>query len=141
MGRGICFDWESHPEETERLKAMWSAGNTASQIATALGHGITRNAIIGRVHRLKLSGHTQPSKPKVVTMTKPKPKPAPPEAPPPAIPTDTFAGNGQCKHIQGDPIVAGWQMCGNAVVPGKQWCPYHNGIVFDPVRNAQRRSG
>ena len=37
------------------LRKMWADGNSASQIATALG-GVTRNAVIGKVHRLGLSG-------------------------------------------------------------------------------------
>ena len=42
------------PERVETLKAMWSAGQSASQIALELG-GITRNAVIGKIHRLGLS--------------------------------------------------------------------------------------
>jgi len=37
------------------LRKMWGDGHSASQIATALG-GVTRNAVIGKVHRLGLSG-------------------------------------------------------------------------------------
>ena len=42
-------------ERVELLKKLWSDGLSASQIATELG-GITRNAVIGKVHRLGLSG-------------------------------------------------------------------------------------
>ncbi len=38
----------------ESLKTMWQEGFSASQIATRLGH-VTRNAVIGKVHRLKLT--------------------------------------------------------------------------------------
>lgn len=41
-------------ERVEQLKAMWIEGRSASQIAKALG-GVTRNAVIGKVHRLGLS--------------------------------------------------------------------------------------
>jgi GcrA cell cycle regulator len=41
-------------ERVETLKAMWAEGKSASQIAKELG-GITRNAVIGKVHRLGLS--------------------------------------------------------------------------------------
>ncbi|MEM8754218.1 MAG: GcrA family cell cycle regulator [Pseudomonadota bacterium] len=41
-------------ERVEKLKAMWAEGQSASQIAKALG-GVTRNAVIGKVHRLGLS--------------------------------------------------------------------------------------
>ncbi len=41
-------------ERVEMLKVMWSEGKSASQIAKELG-GVTRNAVIGKVHRLGLS--------------------------------------------------------------------------------------
>ena len=41
-------------ERVEALRAMWSEGKSASQIAKELG-GVTRNAVIGKVHRLGLS--------------------------------------------------------------------------------------
>ena len=64
-------------ERVELLKKMWSDGQSASQIAKELG-GVTRNAVIGKVHRLGLSNRSSgatPAKPE------PKAKPAPkPEA-------------------------------------------------------------
>jgi GcrA cell cycle regulator len=52
-------------ERVETLKTMWSEGKSASQIAKELG-GVTRNAVIGKVHRLGLSnrnGGGSPAKP------------------------------------------------------------------------------
>ena len=46
-------------ERVERLKTLWSEGLSASQIATELG-AVTRNAVIGKVHRLGLSGRAKP---------------------------------------------------------------------------------
>jgi GcrA cell cycle regulator len=46
-------------ERVERLKTLWSEGLSASQIAAELG-GVTRNAVIGKVHRLGLSGRAKP---------------------------------------------------------------------------------
>lgn len=46
-------------ERVERLKALWSEGLSASQIAAELG-SVTRNAVIGKVHRLGLSGRAKP---------------------------------------------------------------------------------
>ncbi|MDI6625357.1 MAG: GcrA family cell cycle regulator, partial [Brevundimonas sp.] len=37
------------------LKKLWLEGQSASQIAKQLGGGVTRNAVIGKVHRLGLS--------------------------------------------------------------------------------------
>jgi GcrA cell cycle regulator len=47
-------------ERVELLKKLWAEGLSASQIATQLG-GVSRNAVIGKVHRLKLSGRGRSS--------------------------------------------------------------------------------
>jgi GcrA cell cycle regulator len=55
-------------DRVEQLKRMWSEGLTASQIAARIGNGVTRNAVIGKVHRLGLSG-------RVAKVRTPQPKP------------------------------------------------------------------
>lgn len=54
-------------ERVEMLRKLWSEGLSASQIAAQLG-GVSRNAVIGKVHRLKLSGRGRtaatPARPK-----------------------------------------------------------------------------
>ena len=47
------------------LKKLWMDGLSASQIALELG-GVTRNAVIGKVHRLGLSAVAKPHQPQVV---------------------------------------------------------------------------
>lgn len=47
-------------ERVQLLKKLWQDGLSASQIAAELG-GVTRNAVIGKVHRLGLSGRGQPT--------------------------------------------------------------------------------
>jgi len=49
-------------ERVELLKKLWSEGLSASQIAAQLG-GVSRNAVIGKAHRLKLSGRGKVAKP------------------------------------------------------------------------------
>lgn len=49
-------------ERVEILKKLWIDGLSASQIAKQLG-GVTRNAVIGKVHRLGLAGRATPSRP------------------------------------------------------------------------------
>jgi len=49
-------------ERIERLKSMWAEGATASQIADELG-GVSRNAVIGKAHRLGLEQRPSPVKP------------------------------------------------------------------------------
>lgn len=49
-------------ERIETLKKMWEAGQTASQIAEELG-GVSRNAVIGKAHRLELQARPSPVRP------------------------------------------------------------------------------
>ena len=84
-------------ERVEKLKELWTEGMSASQIAKVLG-GVTRNAVIGKVHRLGLSNRTQGEEPKAAEAPKPKPAVAasvPPKAaaepPKPAAPEPVVA--------------------------------------------------
>jgi GcrA cell cycle regulator len=55
-------------ERVELLRQLWLDGKSASQISATLGLGVTRNAVIGKVHRLGLSGRaksTSPATPRV----------------------------------------------------------------------------
>jgi GcrA cell cycle regulator len=75
-------------ERVELLKKMWADGQSASQIAKELG-GVTRNAVIGKVHRLGLSnraGTATATKetPKAKAKAAPKPDPKPAARPEPA---------------------------------------------------------
>jgi GcrA cell cycle regulator len=67
-------------ERIDRLKALWSQGVTASQIADELG-GVSRNAVIGKAHRLGLQSRPSPVKP---NEDEESGQPAEPEAPPAA---------------------------------------------------------
>ncbi|MEM8664818.1 MAG: GcrA family cell cycle regulator [Pseudomonadota bacterium] len=64
-------------ERIDTLRKLWADGLSASQIADTLGGGVSRNAVIGKIHRLGLSGRvksnrsTTPRRP-----TPPRPKPA-----------------------------------------------------------------
>ncbi|EFO34328.1 GcrA cell cycle regulator [Roseibium sp. TrichSKD4] len=67
-------------ERVELLKKLWSEGHSASQIAGELG-GVTRNAVIGKVHRLGLSGRAKTTtttskakRPRAATATAAPPK-------------------------------------------------------------------
>ena len=87
-------------ERVETLKKMWGEGQSASQIAKELG-GVTRNAVIGKVHRLGLSNRVggaastpapqakptpeaeaRPA-PKPVRKDEPRAAPSEPDIPPP----------------------------------------------------------
>ena len=64
-------------ERVELLKKLWSEGLSASQIAGELG-GVTRNAVIGKVHRLGLSGRAKAPAPQTQRPKKPMTRPATP---------------------------------------------------------------
>lgn len=60
-------------ERVEMLRRLWSEGHSASQIAEKLG-GVSRNAVIGKVHRLKLESRAKSApeeKPVVVAVAEP----------------------------------------------------------------------
>ena len=67
-------------ERIDRLKALWTKGMTASHIADELG-GVSRNAVIGKAHRLGLQARPSPVKP---NEPEPKAKKAKEERPAPA---------------------------------------------------------
>lgn len=64
-------------ERVEALKAMWADGKSASQIAKELGGGVSRNAVIGKVHRLGLSNRGPNGEPREELDPAPEIEPAP----------------------------------------------------------------
>jgi GcrA cell cycle regulator len=78
-------------DRVEKLKAMWGEGQSASQIAKALG-GVTRNAVIGKVHRLGLSNRATGAKSaasSAAPTAEAKPAKAAPKSAPAAAPAPT----------------------------------------------------
>lgn len=63
-------------QRIEMLRRLWGQGQTASQIAVALG-GVTRNAVIGKAHRLGLTGRPSPIKRDASGTATPKRRPVP----------------------------------------------------------------
>src|SRR5262245_35835764 len=103
-GREKNMSWTD--ERVEALKKLWAEGLSASQIAKQLS-GVTRNAVIGKVHRLGLSGRATPSRPpsRIVRAARPRaafrptlrltthiaPPPMPIPVEPQALPNGSFA--------------------------------------------------
>ena len=90
-------------ERIDRLKTMWTSGSTASQIAEDLG-GVSRNAVIGKAHRLGLEARPSPVKageekgkvkkaaaPKTITPASAAPSAKPAPAPKTAAPAAAAA--------------------------------------------------
>ena len=72
-------------ERIETLTKMWEGGSTASQIAEELG-GVSRNAVIGKAHRLGLKARPSPVKANEKETAAPAPKPVKADLPPRAVP-------------------------------------------------------
>ena len=139
-------------ERVELLKKLWAEGLSASQIASKMG-GVTRNAVIGKVHRLGLSGRATPAKPKrgtssETTTTFPVEKPSItktslPSAPEPEFTAPIILDTGDlttvatlqrnmCKWPVGDPATDDFHFCGQSTAPGKSYCAYHAHMAFQP---------
>lgn len=134
-------------ERVELLKKLWGAGKTAADIATQLGDNITRNAVIGKAHRLGLSGRTSPiqrkSKKNQANTPSPKPK-AGTQAHEEQVRLHESANKPRpdggvslldlkdrmCHWPIGDPKKSGFHFCGDRNVPGLPYCAEHAAIAY-----------
>ena len=147
-------------ERVETLKKLWSEGLSASHIAAELG-GVTRNAVIGKVHRLGLAGRAKsassaaprPRKPRTAHML----RVARPsirgntalmhaydldiEAEPAFV--DNVIPIGQrrtllelteetCRWPIGDPGQPDFFFCGGQSISGLPYCAYHSRVAYQP---------
>lgn len=101
---GAAMSWTN--ERVELLKKLWGDGLSASQIAGELG-GVTRNAVIGKVHRLGLSGRAKststsakPRRPRATSTVSSSPVPKKPTPQP-----QTFGATALKADIAPAPIV------------------------------------
>lgn len=136
-------------ERVDRLKSLWREGLSASQVAKALG-GVSRNAVIGKLHRLKLTG-SRPTPPRLRRPAAPRAaarsglrltrrRPAPAAAPFIAAAPDgpglfrSFADlrPGCCKWPIGDPADANFSLCGRPA--DGPYCPGHHQLAHQPRR-------
>jgi len=149
------------------LKKLWLDGLSASQIAKQLG-GVTRNAVIGKVHRLGLSGRAAPSQPARPVFKAPRPArpatqvqpppvarrveavPAQPQTPPAHVPvyrheepgsaTVLTLGAHMCKWPIGDPATDGFSFCGRRTGEDGPYCNEHARIAYQPQQKKTRRA-
>lgn len=97
------------PERVEQLTRLWDEGLPAAEIGRRLG--LTKNAVIGKVHRIALS-------PRVVTVL-PERKPSPLD----------FSGPG-CMWPHGHPGEDGFHFCCARPLPGKPYCADHAAVAY-----------
>jgi GcrA cell cycle regulator len=138
-----CFDWTD--AAIARLKALWAEGLSASECGKRMG--VSRNAVIGKIHRLGLSHKYRRPRERARRMTKPKasmpqmrtnnrplPPPEPYQAPPPT--EEPRRGSfdlldlklGQCRYPSGD---GPYRFCGAPVVDGFPYCLEHAELCYN----------
>lgn len=121
------------------LKRLWGEGKTAAEIAKALG-GVTRNAVIGKAHRLKLSNRVSPiqqnNKKSIPVVAKVQPQPierkiqkAPVQDNRKRVPLTELKAN-ECRWPLGDPRDQNFGFCGCSQIPGLPYCAEHAKIAY-----------
>ena len=133
-----------------RLKTLWLEGRTAEQIARDLANGITRSAVLGKVHRMGLSAGRSGRPPKRPA-TSPKPPrlaPAKSLAPRPmdallevatehGLATILSVRRCQCRWPFGEPGGADFSLCGRPITRGA-FCASHAAVAYRPAADTPR---
>lgn len=159
MGKGaLSMGWTE--ERVALLRKLWAEGLSASQIAKQLT-GVTRNAVIGKVHRLGLAGRATPSRPAKRPVRQARPRVIGPAAPRMRLPSNeprvvipdleplrgedgkaatVLTLNEQmCKYPIGDPTDADFAFCGRAPSCGP-YCVDHARLAYQPSQAKKRRA-
>ena len=145
-------------DRVDVLKKLWLEGLSASQIAKQLGGGVTRNAVIGKVHRLGLSGRAAPSKPTRIIVRPPRPRPAVSVSQPRRVEThsapvvrayvrDEAPGSAtvltlnarSCRWPIGDPSNGDFTFCGQGAAHGP-YCEHHAAVAYQAPQKKTKRA-
>lgn len=141
-------------ERVALMRKLWLEGLSASQIARELT-GVTRNAVIGKVHRIGLAARNMPSRPeyypkpprqtrsRISVAPRFNPTPAKPltlelheiAALPPANPALSVMAleHTHCRFPIGDPQAHDFAFCGRGRVIGKPYCADHCRLTYTPT--------
>ncbi len=111
-------------ERVEILTRLWAEGFSARQIAEKLG-GITRNAVIGKAHRLNLSRGVE----RGVVVPEPVEPPPPLRIEPVPEPRADFK-NWMCRWPTNDAGRFGLFICGKTCQPGRHYCAEHLTMAY-----------
>lgn len=140
-------------ERVEMLKQLWGEGLSASQIARQLG-GVTRNAVIGKVHRLGLAGRATPARAERPRMQVARRVARPRMQPMIQVPiiekdpvvdehgrktTVLTISDRMCKWPIGDPSTSDFHFCGHPPKAGSPYCDAHCVKAFQPTQSRRDR--
>ena len=132
-------------DRIDRLRTLWLEGHSAARIARELGAGLTRSAVLGKVHRMGLSaGRPRPRGASAVVRSPPRDRrpPSPPVsealAGPAPVPdqgrtTLLSVRRCECRWPYGDPRAGGFSLCGRPVARGA-FCGPHAAVAYRPGR-------
>ena len=134
-------------DKVEKLKELWGKGNTASQIAEIIG-GISRNAVIGKAHRLNLSAKIKKRSPinsnfnsadfnqknsqKKSRKLKFRSLLLDKDFEPSKNLSLEELNENTCKYMEGHPNEKTSSFCGRKTVEKFSYCPLHLIVVFQP---------
>ena len=133
------------PDRVELLKKLWGSGKTASQIAEIIG-GVSRNAVIGKSHRLNLSAKiktrsavttgkisiSQETTSKKSRKSKFKSLLLDKNFEPAKNLKLEELNEKTCKYMEGHPDEKNSSFCGRTTVEKFSYCPLHLMIIFQP---------
>lgn len=138
-------------DRIEQLKSLWVEGLSASHIARVMG-GVSRNAVIGKVHRLGLAGRaTAPRGERVRLPARHSPRihvsqPVIIEEDPIVLDDGSFAtvltiNDRMCRWPIGDPAENEFHFCGRNPKSGSPYCEAHSRKAYQPqqLRLEKRR--
>ncbi len=132
------MDWS--PERIAELTKLWNEGLATSEIGKRLG--ISKNAVVGKAHRLHLSARPSPIRRVMMRSALPRPPrpvaeprhvlPAVAHAPTPAPQPERVVelSNQTCKWPIGHPNETGFHFCGERAIVGKPYCQAHTAIAY-----------
>jgi GcrA cell cycle regulator len=113
-------------ERVEQLGALWSEGLSTAEIGRRLG--LTKNAVVGKAHRLCL-----PPRPSPVKF-----RPAPEPEVRPTVVIDFPKGGTGCLWPHGHPGEKGFHFCGDRQLTGKPYCAEHAAIAYVKPKEKDR---
>ncbi|NOG72775.1 GcrA family cell cycle regulator [Roseicella sp. DB1501] len=149
------MDWTA--EAIDQLRSLWAEGHSTAEIGRRMG--ISKNAVVGKAHRLNLPARPSPIRREAEGNAAPRPAPtrrpaAPPQprepaplrrlaqsapaaAPPPAAVVRPFprAATRSCCWPLGEPGTPDFRFCAAEAVNGKPYCAEHASVAYVRVRD------